>query len=300
MDLQKLSAFVCVAKWKSFTKASAELFISQPALSKKISDFEKELGAPLFIRDNRMVELTEAGRLLYGEAPVLLRYGDELERKIRAMGEDPDMKLSIGCTGIEYGRITDTLYAFQEKYPEITLSLHRFTAAEIRTQILGNMLDIGFQTRFEREQEQETVDGIPFDRDELAVVISKHHPLANEKEVNMSQLKGERYIGIQPTADHLPFVHMIDMLAEQGYEPEEVLMAPTVDEMVLAVSCGIAIGHLFFHTEKVHGNLISYIKPKDCRMDLEVDMVWNRSKKNKASKLLIDFVKEENQKMGLV
>ena len=127
MDLQKLKAFVCVAKWRSFTKASAELFISQPALSKKISEFEKELGTTLLIRDNRTVELTEAGQLLYNEAPILLKYGEDLEYKVRALGENPDTTLNIGCTGIEYGRLTDTLNAFRQIHPEISLSLHRNT-----------------------------------------------------------------------------------------------------------------------------------------------------------------------------
>jgi len=299
MDLQKLNAFVCVAKWKSFTKASTELFISQPALSKKISDFEKELGATLLIRDNRTVELTEAGRLLYNEAPVLLRYGDELEDKIRALGENPDTKLTIGCTGIEYGRLNQTIYKFRQEHPEISIVLHRFTAAEIRTHILGNTLDIAFQTKFELDNESD-VEGILFDKDELAVVVSKFHPLAAEKEISLDQLKDEKYIGIQPTSDHMPFVHMLNMLEKNGYNPKEILMASTVDEMVISISCGLAVGHLFRHTENVYGGMISYVNTKGYNLQLEIDMVWNRANKNKAKKLLIDFVKKENAAMGLV
>ncbi len=297
MDLQKLSAFVCVAKWRSFTKASAELFISQPALSKKISDFEKELGAILFVRDNRTVELTEAGQLLYSEAPVLLRYGDELEGKVRALGENPNSRLTIGCTGIEYGRLSRTLYGFHQAHPEISLTLHRYTAAEIRSHICGNMLDIAFQTRFELENESD-VSGIPFDRDELAVVVSKFHPLAGEREISMEQLRGETYIGIQPTSDHVPFVRMIDMLEKTGYSPEGIAIASTVDELVISVSCGLAIGHLFSQTRDVYGGMISYLRTRDCSIQLEVDMVWNNGNKNKAKKLLIDYVKEENSKRG--
>jgi len=298
MDLQKLKAFVCVAKWRSFTKASAELFISQPALSKKISEFEKELGTTLLFRDNRTVELTEAGQLLYNEAPILLKYGEDLENKVRSLGENPDTTLNIGCTGIEYGRLTDTLHEFRKIHPEISLSLHRNTAAQNRTQILGNMLDIAFQTRFELDNESE-VEGIPFSRDHLAVVVSKHHPLAGEKELGIEQLQGENYIGIQPTSDHVPFANLINILTENGYKPKSVIIANNVDELVLAVSCGLAVGHLFSNTRKVYGGLISYIHTKDYQVQLEVDLVWNRSNKNKARQLLVDFVKEENRKIGL-
>ena len=298
MDLQKLRAFLCVAKYKSFTKASAELFISQPALSKKISDFEKELGATLFIRDNRVVELTDAGKLLYSEAPVLLKYGDDLTDKIRALGENPDSKLSIGCTGIEYGRLSETLYGFSKLHPEISLTLHKYTAAEIRTQIVNGMLDIAWQTKFEADCEPD-IEYLPFDKDDLAIVVSKYHPFAKEKEISITQLGGERYIGIQPTSDHLPFVRMIDMLEKNGYDPKSILIANSVDELVLAVSCGVAVAHLFKHTQNVYGGLISYIESKDCSMSLEIGMVWNRSNKNKAKNLLIDYVREENKKLGI-
>ena len=72
-----------------------------------------------------------------------------------------------------------------------------------------------------------------------------------------------------------------------------------MDELVLAVSCGLAVGHLFSNTRKVYGGLISYIHTKDYQVQLEVDLVWNRSNKNKARQLLVDFVKEENRKIGL-
>ncbi len=243
MDIQKLRAFMCVAKYQSFTKAAVELFISQPALSKKISDFEKELGTTLFIRDNRVVELTAAGKLLYNEAPVLLKYGDDLENKVRMMGVNPDTKLSIGCTGIEYGRLMHLLYRFREQHPEISLSMHRYTAAEIRKCIVGDLIDIAFQTKFEVDLES-NVDSIPFDVDDLAVVVSKFHPLAAEQEITMNQLKGENYIGIQPTTDHIPFVRMIDMIAENGFEPKSIMIAKNVGEMILNVAAGVAVGHL--------------------------------------------------------
>lgn len=298
MDLQKLKAFVCVAKHRSFTKASVELFISQPALSKKISDFEKELGTALFIRDNRVVELTEAGKVLYGEAPVLLKYGDDLESKVKSLGENPDKKLCIGCTGIEYGRLSETMTAFHKKYPDIQLTINKYNAAEIRNMILTNMLDVAFQTRFEIENEPE-IDSISFQKDNLSLVVSKNHKLAGYDEATISDLRGERYIGIQPTSDHVPFARMINMLIENGYKPEGIIVAPNVDSLILSVSCGLAVGHLFSKTEKVYGGLLKYIKTKDYNIDLEIDMVWNKNNHNKAKQLLVNFVKEENKKLFL-
>lgn len=63
-DLQ-IDYFMAVATNLSFTKTSEELYVSQPAISKQISQLEKELGVKLFTRNNRKTELTDAGRLYF-------------------------------------------------------------------------------------------------------------------------------------------------------------------------------------------------------------------------------------------
>ena len=199
MDIVKLKAFMCVVKNQSFTRAAAELYISQPALSKKIADFEKELGVPLLVRDNRMMELTPAGKLLYAEAPTFLKIGDGIESKIRELGRRPGSQLTVGCTGIEYGRIRQAIDCFRENHPDVSIILHRCTAPEIKDRILNNMIDIGFQTHFEVEKEPD-VNSLPFCRDELAVVMSKNHPLAIEEEVSMDP----KYKNIYPVELQYP------------------------------------------------------------------------------------------------
>ena len=69
--LQKLNAFIEVAKQQSFTKAAEVLYISQPALSKQMRKLEDELGFSLFNRDSYGVELTEKGRGMVEERPAI-------------------------------------------------------------------------------------------------------------------------------------------------------------------------------------------------------------------------------------
>lgn len=293
MDIVKLKAFMCVVKNQSFTKAAAELYISQPALSKKIADFEKELGVPLLVRDNRMMELTPAGKLLYAEAPTFLKIGEGIETKIHELGRRPGSQLTIGCTGIEYGRIRHAIDSFRKLHPDVSVILHRFTAPEIREQLLNNLIDVGFQTHFEVEKEAD-VNSVPFCRDELAVVMSKSHPLANEEEVSMDQFKDEVYFGIQPQEDHMPFSHMINKLCEAGYQPREIRVARSVDDLLLSVSCGLGIAHLFMQTEEVNSGLVHYAKSKDPNMEIEIDLVWNRKNQNPATEWFTELIRRQN------
>ena len=172
------------------------------------------------------------------------------------------------------------------------------SAVDNRKDILNNNLDIVFQTRFEVDNEEDVI-GIPFDRGDLSVVVSKFHPLAGEKEITMEQLRGNKYIGIKPTSDHLPFAQMINILEANGYNPESIMIAESVEDFVLAVSCNLAVGHLFSPTDILYGNLISYLKTKDNYNELEIDMAWNKNNKNKAMKKLIEYVRSENEKAGM-
>ena len=64
MEIRQLRSFLAVADTLNFSRAAQSLFLSQSALSRQIMDLEKEIGLPLFERNTRRVELTEAGRLL--------------------------------------------------------------------------------------------------------------------------------------------------------------------------------------------------------------------------------------------
>lgn len=293
MDINKLKAFVSVVKFKSFTRAADALYISQPALSKKISDFEKEIGTALLVRDNRSMKLTPAGELLYAEASSFLKLGDDLEAKVRAKGLNPGSQLTIGCSGIEYGRLHQVVDIFRSSHPEVSIIMRRLSAAEIKKQLLSNMLDIVFQTHFEVEEEPE-VDYVPFCEDELALIMSKRHPLAGERTVTMEQLRDEVYFGIQPEQDHIPFSHMITRLCELGFEPREIRVASSVEDLLLSVSCGLGIAHLFARTEETNGGLVHYARCADAQAILRIDAVWKRTNTNPAITWFTDIIHRQN------
>jgi DNA-binding transcriptional LysR family regulator len=82
VDLRKLRYFVAVAESGGFRRAAEELRIGQPALTRQIRAFEGEMDAELFTRSFRGAELTEAGRRLLAEAPMLLEAADSLRRRL--------------------------------------------------------------------------------------------------------------------------------------------------------------------------------------------------------------------------
>ena len=72
MDVKQLEAFVAVAKYKNFSKAARELFLTQPTVSAHIQNLEKELGTILFNRNNKCITLTKSGEILLENAISIL------------------------------------------------------------------------------------------------------------------------------------------------------------------------------------------------------------------------------------
>src|SRR5215472_12482851 len=96
MEFSELHAFVVLARELHFRKASERLFLSQPALSKKIQRLEEKLNGALFVRSRRRVALTDAGRSFLPKATKLLQDAEDAMRETRAVIEGRAGTLRLG------------------------------------------------------------------------------------------------------------------------------------------------------------------------------------------------------------
>ena len=119
-SLDLLQGFEAVARHLSFTKAAAELFVTQSAMSRQIRQLEEHLGVRLFERRTRTVALTDAGHRYYSELAPLLKQLGELTHKVRAPQSAPRVRVRVTAT-LTFSSLwlVPRLTAFQEKHPEI-------------------------------------------------------------------------------------------------------------------------------------------------------------------------------------
>lgn len=97
MDLRLLEYFVAVVDHGGVTKAANTLYISQPSLSQAIRSLEKEVGAPLFDRSNRTLELNAAGAAFVEPARRVLREAQEARRKVGAVRDLRGGRLTVAA-----------------------------------------------------------------------------------------------------------------------------------------------------------------------------------------------------------
>ena len=196
MDIPNLHAFVCVAETGSFSEAAEQLYITQPAVSKRVSALETELDVHLFDRIGRKVTLTEAGNALLTRARIILQQVEDSKRALQNLSGHIAGKLSIGTSHhIGLHRLPPVLRAFTHSYPEVELDLHFMDSEEACHAIEHGDLELGIVTLpLQPAQVLNTYEVWP---DPLDIVVNQSHPLAGLEKITAKQLAS--HAAILPT-----------------------------------------------------------------------------------------------------
>ena len=139
--------FYCTAKYRSFTKAAAALGSSQPNVTRAIKNLEQALGCTLFLRDNRRVELTPEGEMLYRYASVAfeqLRAGEEAV--VQGAGLEGGV-LRIAATEVALRAfLLPVLARFRREHPGVRLQLFNGATAAAIAEVENGLADLAFVT----------------------------------------------------------------------------------------------------------------------------------------------------------
>ena len=131
MDLDNLKAFIGVARRKSFSLASEDLFITQPAVSKRVAALEAQIGASLFDRLGKNIQLTQAGRVLLPRAEQIVRQLEEARQEIADLSGDVRGELKVATSHhLGLHKLPPVLRAFASAYPLVNLKFE-FLDSEI-------------------------------------------------------------------------------------------------------------------------------------------------------------------------
>lgn len=193
MDLPALIAFLEVARYQSFSLAAEALFMSQPAISKRISALELELGTTLFNRINRQVTLTEAGRALLPRVQALRTELEDIRRLASNLSGDVQGRLTMGTSHhIGLHRLPPALSAFNQRYPAVQLDL-RFVASEQACQAVERgELELAIATLPNQLPEQLQAQVIWIDQ--LHIVTSPNQPLSRLGHIALEALVQHRCV----------------------------------------------------------------------------------------------------------
>lgn len=182
----RLKVFHSVACNLSFTKASRELFITQPAISKHIHELEVKYKTPLFERSGSQISLTRAGELLLSHTQNLLVAYRQLDFEMNLLTDNFSGELKLGAsTTISQYVLPPVLSSFIKKFPDIKVSLLNGNSYDIERALREGKITLGL---VEGNSRQNSMHYIPFMKDELVVVTHTGSKLARYDELTLDQL----------------------------------------------------------------------------------------------------------------
>jgi DNA-binding transcriptional LysR family regulator len=183
MELRQLGHFVAVAEELHFTRAAARVHVVQSSLSTSIRSLEHEVGAQLFIRDSRRVELTQAGRALLPAARQVLAAAEEGRDAVAGVSGVLRGPLRVGT--IQTLGVIDLpalLTDFSRAHPEVTIRLSHDAASTLAGDVADARLDVAF---VDGPTDPARVRRIDLGHDELVLAVSRGDPLARRASIRL-------------------------------------------------------------------------------------------------------------------
>lgn len=192
----RIKVFYHVARDLSFTKASRELNISQPAVSKHIQELESTIGQALFLRNGSRILLTEAGKTLMESVRVIIQEYELADYKLGLLNNQIQGNLIIGAsTTIAQYILPKIIAQFSEQNPLVKIKLFTGNTAQVDRWLFERKIGLGFVEGIAEDQ------SLKYNKildDQLIWVASQSHPLFKQTPICLEELVKQEFIFREP------------------------------------------------------------------------------------------------------
>jgi DNA-binding transcriptional LysR family regulator len=276
MELRLLRTFKAVAEAGSFTHAASRIHLTQAAVSVHIRQLEEEVGTPLFLRVNKKLFLTEAGRALLAHAELILRAHDEAKAELAAIGGPSRGRMHVGVasTAITVHPLPEILSEIKRKHPLLDLSVVGGTSEWIVEQILAGSIDAGLVSLPVEETDIATET---LRTDKLVAVMTAQHRLARARVLTADQLTAEPLILGEKGGNTR---RLIDLYFEKhNLHPNIVMELQRTEAIVKMVELGFGVTILPQKSVStdVAGGRVRAVAVRDLNLEWEFGVAYLKS-----------------------
>jgi DNA-binding transcriptional LysR family regulator len=271
MDIQNIHAFLMVAETGSFSRAAEKLFITQPAISKRISTLEFALDCQLFDRLGKSVQLTQAGEALIPGYKRILVEMDEAQRIISTLRKQVSGHLRFGTSHhIGLHRLPPVLRQYTRQFPEVELDIQFMDSEQASALILQGDIELALITL--PDTIKKPLSTIPVWSDPMQCVVANDHPLAKQKIVSLKQLT-EHGVLIQSHSTHTRDI--IDRALKLKKDTKIIMESNYLETIKAMIQNGLGWGVL---PESMIDSTLHKLKIKDVIMERHLGVLLHASR----------------------
>lgn len=241
MELRHLRYFMAVARELHFTRAAESLGIGQPPLSQQIQQLEQEVGAQLFLRDRRGVQLTDAGHAFLADAQLVLEGAERAKESARRVANGEIGALSIGFTvsASIHPFVPRLIRTYRQRYPGVSVTLYEQMTVECVDRVRNGTLDLAFIRTPTDEAAGVRLE--PILTEPMMAVIPTSHPLADEQAIELKQLADSPFILYPRKAGFGVYDSIIAACEQAGFAPDVRMEAPQLTSIITLVAAGMGV-----------------------------------------------------------
>ncbi|HEY7060188.1 MAG TPA: LysR family transcriptional regulator [Chloroflexota bacterium] len=289
MNLHRLQLFRVVVERGSFSLASRELFISQPALSIQIKRLEESLGLELLQRSRNGVAPTPAGKELYAAASVLLEQAQATERRLRALraGEAGSLVVGASHTGALYF-VADLVAEFTLRFPLIAVDIEVERQQHLVSRLQSGSLDVVLNWGPTVPAE---LDGTLLLNERFDVMASPHHSGAASGTLSREEYMAAPHFMLQHGEGAPSFMEL--WLLEHDLLPPNVKRLPSIDAIKRLVEANLGLtilSHTTAEREVAMGRLVP-LKMEGFTLDRPLMLFANRRHQAPVAKQFSEFAR---------
>ncbi len=261
MELHQLRYFKIVAETEHFTRAAEQLHISQPSLSKAISNLEKELGVQLFERDKRAVYLNDYGRVFLKRVDRILTEAEEAAEELRDMVGEGGGDVYIGSCNMFEAPSKIHTYTNQIFWnsPAIALHMYIMDTDQIEELLMSRKLNFGFSVTLPVHSEIEAIKLYSY---QVGVVVSKNHRLAQRRTIHLSEMRDESFMCNNTAPDLRDSLY--ELCHRAGFQPKIIFEGESTELIGEAVAEGRGVA--FISTDRHRWKQETRVGPADDRV----------------------------------
>ncbi|HXU35376.1 MAG TPA: LysR substrate-binding domain-containing protein [Blastocatellia bacterium] len=238
LEVRHLKLVEMVSKEGGLTRAASRLHVTQSALSHQLRDIEDKLGAPLFLRLNKRMLLTQAGERLLSSAPAVLEELKRAEEDIRqiALHRDGILRISTECYTC-YHWLPPVLKPFNREFPRVEVRIVAEATRRPVEALLDGRLDLAITSAVIRNQK---LTFKPLFKDELVAIVSPGHPLAARSHLTAKDFAAEHLLIYALPKEDLTIYQKV--LVPAGVSPRHVSRVELTEAIIEMVKAGLGIG----------------------------------------------------------
>jgi DNA-binding transcriptional LysR family regulator len=243
ITLRQLKIFDAVARHLSFTKASDELHLTQPAVSMQIKQLEQEVGVPLFEQVGKRISLTKAGDELqhYGRSiGQLLSEAEQVFEEIKGL-QRGHLCITVASTANYF---VPRLWAtFRMRHPGVSVSLDVTNREGLIRALATNETDLVIMGQPPEDMDLVAQSFMP---NPLVVIAPPTHPLCRARDIPLQRLKGETFLVREQGSGTRSLMERV--FAEKGLDPATPIEMSSTEAIKQGVEAGLGLALLSMHT----------------------------------------------------